>query len=88
MATDGLPDQATRASASSSAPDEEAGWVSVAEAARLLGLDRSRIYALVRSGELERSNDPHAGLRVAAASLERHFVSLGAWFEPSSCSSF
>jgi len=45
--------------------------VSVAEAARQLGLDRSRIYALVRAGELDARTDPQAGLRIAAASLER-----------------
>jgi len=46
----------------------------VAEAAARLGLDRSRIYALVRAGELDASNDPHTGLRIAAASLERRLT--------------
>jgi excisionase family DNA binding protein len=66
-----LPEHAASASASSSAALAEVRRVSVAEAARQLGLDRSRIYALVRAGELEAHTDPHAGLRIAAASLER-----------------
>jgi segregation and condensation protein B len=47
------------------------GWLSVPEAARRLKLDRSRVYALVRSGELQGSNDPVAGLRIDPASVER-----------------
>jgi segregation and condensation protein B len=46
-------------------------WVSVAEAARRLRLDRSRVYALVRSGELQGATDPGAGVRIDAASIER-----------------
>jgi segregation and condensation protein B len=44
---------------------------SVTEAARRLKLDRSRVYALVRSGELQATNDPVAGLRIDPASVER-----------------
>jgi excisionase family DNA binding protein len=54
-----------------SAPSATDGWLSVAEAARRLGLDRSRVYALVRSGELQATTDPSAGLRIDTASIER-----------------
>src|SRR5712692_9609523 len=47
------------------------GWLSVAEAAARLNLDRSRVYALVRSGELQATIDPIAGLRIDATSIER-----------------
>ncbi|MBV9602993.1 MAG: helix-turn-helix domain-containing protein [Chloroflexi bacterium] len=40
------------------APAEDARWLSVPEAARRLGLDRSRVYAMVRSGELQAAPRP------------------------------
>jgi len=52
-------------------PSQQDGWLSVAEAARRLRLDRSRVYALVRSGQLQATSDPVAGLCIDAASLER-----------------
>jgi segregation and condensation protein B len=51
--------------------------VSVAEAARRLGLDRSRVYTLVRSGELQGTTDPVDGLRVDGASVEHRRALVG-----------
>jgi segregation and condensation protein B len=53
------------------AASQQDAWLSVAEAARRLRLDRSRVYALVRAGELRGANDPVAGLRIDPASVER-----------------
>jgi segregation and condensation protein B len=55
--------------------------VSVAEAARLLGRDRTRIYALLRSGDLVAApvdEDGAGPVRVVRASLERWLVAGGA----------
>src|SRR5258708_29016041 len=49
----------------------QAAWVSVAEAAIRLSLDRSRVYTLVRSGELQGTPDPVDGLRVDVARVQR-----------------
>jgi segregation and condensation protein B len=46
----------------------------VAEAARRLGLDRSRVYALTRSGDLQATTDPLAGLQIDVASVERRLL--------------
>jgi segregation and condensation protein B len=55
--------------------------VSVVEAARLLGRDRTRIYALLRSGDLVAAtsgDDPYAGpVRIERSSLERWLVAGG-----------
>jgi hypothetical protein len=56
--------------------------VSVAEAARLLSRDRTRVYALLRSGDLVAAPSPEddeAGpVRIVRASLERWLVAGGA----------
>src|SRR4051794_22833888 len=55
--------------------------LTVAEAARLLGRDRTRIYALLRSGDLiaaPTEDDDGGPLRVLRASLERWLVAGGA----------
>ena len=56
--------------------------VSVAEAARLLGRDRTRVYALLRSGDLVAAPAPEADeagpVRIVRASLERWLVAGGA----------
>jgi segregation and condensation protein B len=63
---------AVAADTAAPAAEPAAGWLTVAEAADRLGLDHSRVYALVRGGELEAENDLAAGgLRVSAASVER-----------------
>ncbi len=49
---------------SSVATSDEMTWVSVAEAARRLHLDRSRVYTLVRSGELQGTTERVDGLRL------------------------
>jgi segregation and condensation protein B len=55
-----------------------ASTLSVAEAADLLGRDRARIYALVRSGDLAADADPDTGaLRIERSSLERWQVAGG-----------
>src|SRR5919199_3500512 len=54
--------------------------VTVAEAARLLGRDRTRIYALVRSGDLvaaPESEDEPGPVRIVRASLERWLLAGG-----------
>ena len=51
--------------------------MSVAEAARRLRLDRSRVYTLVRSGELQGTTDPVDGLRVDGASVEHRRALVG-----------
>ncbi|MBV9323415.1 MAG: helix-turn-helix domain-containing protein [Chloroflexi bacterium] len=58
---------------------DEDPTLSVAEAARLLGRDRTRIYALLRSGDLVSTDtdEPGAGsgpLRIHRSSLERWLV--------------
>jgi segregation and condensation protein B len=66
--------------------DDSAGQqvdsVTVAEAARLLGRDRTRVYALLRSGDLAAApaddGDEGGPLRIARASIERWLVAGGA----------
>jgi hypothetical protein len=60
------------------AADQDEPTVSVAEAARLLGRDRTRVYALLRSGDLvaalpdEDEDEDGAGpVRIERSSLER-----------------
>jgi segregation and condensation protein B len=72
IAPNGVPDLEIPSSVAS----HEDGWLSVADAARRLKLDRSRVYALVRSGELQGINDPVAGMRINPASVE-HRRGLG-----------
>jgi Helix-turn-helix domain len=64
--------------ATSGLPD---AYVSVHEAARLLGRDRTRVYALIRSGDLvavQRDQDENSGpLRIDRASLDRRLVAGG-----------
>jgi segregation and condensation protein B len=65
--------------------DGNAAAVSVAEAARLLGRDRTRVYALIRSGDLvavPSPTDVTGPLRVDRASLERWLVAGGAQGRP------
>jgi hypothetical protein len=60
---------------------DEVDSVSVAEAARLLGRDRTRIYALLRSGDLAAApteEDAAGPVRIVRASLERWLVAGGA----------
>jgi excisionase family DNA binding protein len=55
--------------------------VSVAEAARLLGRDRTRVYALLRSGDLVAApEDDDAGgtVRIMRASVDRWLLAGGA----------
>jgi hypothetical protein len=55
--------------------------VTVAEAARLLGRDRTRVSALLRSGDLiaaPESEDEPGPVRIVRASLERWLVAGGA----------
>lgn len=55
--------------------------VSVAEAARLLGRDRTRVYALLRSGDLVAAADDQVGggpVRIMRASVERWLATGGA----------
>src|SRR5260370_42355330 len=57
------------------ADDEQT--VSVAEAAQLLGRDRTRVYALLRSGDLVAAPDDEGGagpVRILRASLARWLV--------------
>ena len=58
----------------SSASSTTVEWLSVAEAARRLALDRSRVYALLRSGDLQATPDTLAGLQIDAASVERRLM--------------
>ena len=61
-------------------PDDDQ-TMSVAEAARLLGRDRTRVYALLRSGDLVAApadEDGAAPLRIVRASLDRWLVAGGA----------
>src|SRR5919199_6597631 len=55
--------------------------VSVAEAARLLGRDRTRVYALLRSGDLVAAPSPKADeagpVRIVRSSVERWLVAGG-----------
>jgi segregation and condensation protein B len=68
----------TPAPPSSVLPD---AYVSVPEAARLLGRDRTRVYALIRSGDLvavQPDQDEASGpLRIDCASLDRWLVAGG-----------
>ncbi len=61
--------------------DDEEQTVSVAEAARLLGRDRTRVYALLRSGDLvaaaPAADDESGPVRVERSSLERWLVAGG-----------
>jgi segregation and condensation protein B len=66
------------------APDfggEDDHTLSVAQAARLLGRDRTRVYALVRSGDLNAAATEHEGtsgpLRIERSSVERWLVAGG-----------
>src|SRR5438270_8193338 len=55
--------------------------LSVAEAAQLLGRDRTRVYALLRSGDLVAAADDEDGagpVRIVRASVERWLVTGGA----------
>jgi len=63
------------ASAAELAPRTDA-WLSVPEAARVLGRHRTRVYELVRSGDLV-AEQTHGGLRVERSSLERWLVAGG-----------
>ncbi len=57
---------------------EASATLSVHEAAELLGRDRTRIYALVRSGDLVGVSDPNGRtLRIDRSSLERWQVAGG-----------
>jgi segregation and condensation protein B len=59
---------------------EDDQTVSVAEAARLLGRDRTRVYALLRSGDLVAAPmdpDDDGPTRIARASIERWLVAGG-----------
>jgi segregation and condensation protein B len=51
-------------------------WLSVSQAARLLGRHRTRVYELVRSGDLVAHNGD-GGLRVERSSIERWLVAGG-----------
>ena len=61
-------------------------YVSVPEAARLLGRDRTRVYALIRSGDLVAAQPDHdeasGPLRIDRASLERWLVAGGSQGAP------
>ena len=59
--------------------------VSVADAARLLGRDRTRVYALLRSGDLVAAPDTEEGagpVRILRASIDRWLVAGGAGGAP------
>jgi segregation and condensation protein B len=58
------------------APQAAATWLSVPEAAQLLGRHRTRVYELVRSGDLV-AEQTGSGLRVERSSLERWLVAGG-----------
>jgi hypothetical protein len=61
--------------------DTEDQTLSMAEAARLLGRDRTRLYALLRSGDLVAAPADEDGVgpvRIVRASLERWLVAGGA----------
>src|SRR2546430_118407 len=61
-------------------PADDDPAVSVAEAAQLLGRDRTRVYALLRSGDLVGAPDKADGagpVRIVRASLERWLVAGG-----------
>jgi len=72
-----VPEHETPPVAGAAASSEATDWLSVAEAARRLRVDRSRVYTLVRSGELHGTTDPVDGLRVAGASVERRRALVG-----------
>jgi Helix-turn-helix domain len=65
-----------------------AATLSVREAAELLGRDRTRVYALVRSGDLVAVTDPsdpdpdQTALRLDRASVERWAVAGGSRGSP------
>jgi segregation and condensation protein B len=62
---------------------ELSSWLSIPEAAELLGRHRTRIYALLRSGDLVAEADPETGaVRVERSSLERWQVAGGARGSP------
>lgn len=61
--------------------DQDDQTVSVAEAPELLGRDRTRVYALLRSGDLVAASDDEDGagpVRILRASLDRWVVAGGA----------
>jgi segregation and condensation protein B len=69
------------------ASSSDADGVSPNEAARRLGVSRSRIYALVEQGQLDEVGDVHGGLRISITSIQRRLTAAPPVGQPLSSSS-